>query len=299
MNFKQTASNIVAKRKSILDTHALSLSDAINNSPTLLELEKRLRFLTLTDAKGKKIDKKELAKLEKEKDSVLKKMGIAKTTPPPACKKCGDTAFIGNDFCACVTANTLTNIKNISIPLTDFTSIDYKKFDPAHLERNKSVFLDIQKLVDKYPLNKRRIITLLGSTGTGKTLLAGCATKHLLSKGFSAIAITAFDFVNRALKYHTTFDDNKLSFLEPLLIADLLVVDDLGTESILKNVTHEYLYSVLTERTASGKLMFFTSNLSKNGILDRYGERIYSRLFDKTIGYANILNGKDLRVSDK
>ena len=36
------------------------------------------------------------------------------------------------------------------------------------------------------------------------------------------------------LKYHTTFDDNKQELLTHLIDSDLLVIDDLGTEPILK-----------------------------------------------------------------
>jgi DNA replication protein DnaC len=110
------------------------------------------------------------------------------------------------------------------------------------------------------------------------------------------MAVTAFGFNNCVLKYHTTFDEQKLTHMEPLLDADLLVIDDLGTESILKNVTHEYLYVVLNERMNSKKLTVVTSNLSREGIRERYGERIYSRLFDKNLGYADILGGTDLRT---
>jgi len=296
MNFKHFAGTIVLKRKNALDNYHVAIREAINYNKELLDIEKQIKQFSLDSAKGKKVDSKKLASLLKEKEAKLTKLGLPKTPPPPNCKKCNDTAFVANQFCSCVIAYGLKDSKNICIPLVNFSDIDYKRFDKKHLERSKKVFADMQKLANKYPNNQRKIVTVLGSAGTGKTLLAGCTAKHLLSNGYSAVAITAFDFINRALKFHTTFNENKSDYLEPLLISDLLIIDDLGTEGILKNITHEYLYSILAERIANNKLTLITTNLSKDGILERYGERIYSRLFDKTLSYANILNGKDLRI---
>jgi len=295
-SFKQVANSIISKRKATLDFYEVSKTDAINSNAQLLTLEKQIRLLTLNEVKGKKIDKKELVDLIKKRDATFKKLGIKTTAPPPTCSKCSDTAFFKGNFCQCVISHTLTNPKNISIPLTNFSDIDYKRFDPKTLDNNKLIYIDIEKIANKFPLNNRQIITIIGATGTGKTLLAGAATKQILTKGFSAIAITAFDFFSRAQSYHTTFDDTKDDFLAPLLTADLLVIDDLGTEVILNNITHQYLYSILAERIANKKLTFITANLSQEGILSRYGERIYSRLFDKALSYRGELEGKDLRV---
>ncbi|MDE6399177.1 MAG: ATP-binding protein, partial [Clostridiales bacterium] len=146
-----------------------------------------------------------------------------------------------------------------------------------------------------YPRNKKRCIVIGGGTGNGKTYLAGCFAKQLLERGASVMALTAFAANDRFLKYHTCFDANKSDWLDPLLDSTLLVIDDLGTESILKNVTLEYLYQVINERNTAGKLTMVTTNLGKDGILARYGERIYSRLFDKSLSYVAYFTGKDIR----
>ena len=117
----------------------------------------------------------------------------------------------------------------------------------------------------------------------------------MLERGMSVMAVTAFAANDRFLKYHTTFDENKSAYLDTMLDCALLVIDDLGTESILKNVTLEYLYQLVNERNTRGKLTLITTNLFPDNILSRYGERIYSRLFDKSLSFTAYLTGKDIR----
>ncbi|MCL2797084.1 MAG: ATP-binding protein [Firmicutes bacterium] len=313
MTFKQAAEFIVERRKAELDAAAAIFYDALKQNPQLLSVETELRALALAEAKkgcrvtwspdnlgNGAVDTACNAELEIKKRALLKRFGLTDKTlsPPPRCFKCGDTARVNGDYCTCVKALALNDKQNLEIPYTSFSKIDYTRFEEAHRARNVAVYADVQKICEKYPGNKRRVIVIMGGTGTGKTLLAGCAADTFLKRGFAVAAVTAFGFVNRALKYHTTFDEQKLSHLEPLLDSDLLIIDDLGTESVLKNVTHEYLYSVLGERLNAGRLTLITSNTSQDGILSRYGDRIYSRLFDKELSYATTLGGRDLRLRE-
>ena len=75
------------------------------------------------------------------------------------------------------------------------------------------------------------------------------------------------------------------------------MIDDLGTEPMLKNVTVEYLLLVIEERQTKGRATLVTTNLDTDGILLRYGERIYSRLSHKQRSKIIEMNGKDLRIN--
>ena len=101
---------------------------------------------------------------------------------------------------------------------------------------------------------------------------------------------------NLFLSYHTTFDDQKQNYIDALLEPDVLFIDDLGTEPVLKNVTKEYLYLLLSERTNNNKLTVITSNLELDAILSRYNERIFSRLCNKRESFVAKIEGKDLRL---
>ena len=138
----------------------------------------------------------------------------------------------------------------------------------------------------------------MGKCGSGKTFLASCIASALSKNGFSVIMLSSFAFVNRMLKYHTTFDEDKLAYLEPLIDCDLLIIDDLGSENIFKNVTVEYLFHVVNERMNAGKHTVFTTNLDDDMIRTRYGERTYSRLFGSRQSAGFALSDKDLRTSE-
>lgn len=62
------------------------------------------------------------------------------------------------------------------------------------------------------------------------------------------------------------------------LDADLLIIDDLGTETS-NSFTQSCLYSLINSRVVSGKPMIINTNLSSDEIKARYGDRIFSRLF--------------------
>ena len=79
-------------------------------------------------------------------------------------------------------------------------------------------------------------------------------------------------------------------------IGGALVIDDLGSENILKNVTENYLYNLLNERMTSGKLTFVSTNCGLDDLRERYGERIFSRLAGNSSLKINV-GGNDLRLT--
>ncbi len=81
-----------------------------------------------------------------------------------------------------------------------------------------------------------------------------------------------------------------------MLDCDVLVIDDLGTESTLKNVTKEYLYTVINERWLHGKTTVITTNLTPAELMNRYGESIASRILDKNKAIALLLDTKNTRI---
>ena len=139
---------------------------------------------------------------------------------------------------------------------------------------------------------------IMGSSGSGKTVLASAVAAAFMERGASAVTVTAFGFVRRALDYHTQFSiPDYTDGFTPMLDCDLLVIDDLGTENTLKNVTKEYLYTVINERWIRGKHTLITTNLDAKSIMTRYGESIASRLFDKNKSQLCLIEGKNDRLN--
>ena len=139
---------------------------------------------------------------------------------------------------------------------------------------------------------------MTGNTGTGKTFTAEVVAGELIRRGYYVNMVSAFQMNNMFLDYHKDFDKTNSNKLSPLLDVDLLVIDDLGAEPQFKNVSCEYLYLIISERTRNHKKTIITTNLKPLEFIDRYGERIYSRIFDKSKSVLLNLKGADLRTDN-
>lgn len=246
--------------------------------------------------------KTKYAQIKTRMKKVLNEMGIKDSDFEPKfnCESCKDTGYINGEKCQCLKAKI--NEKLIALSGLELTKLntfdDYDEkipTDPNHqilLAKVKNLLLSY---VNNFPKNTRCNFIISGPTGVGKTFALECMTSEILKKGYTANFLTAFQMNSQFLKYHTCFDANKQSYLNLLLEPDLLVIDDLGTEPMLNNVTNEYLYLVLSERMLKHKATIISTNLDPNNLLERYKERIFSRLTDKTKSLLIKLDGDDLR----
>lgn len=227
-------------------------------------------------------------------------MTLEDLKPQYSCKICKDTGLDENfEYCQCVKKIVgdylLANCGKTYVDRS-FKDCDFTKFSEENRETIKVFYKKMQQWCKKDDSKIKNII-ICGYTGVGKTFLLECMLSELLENNKTALFTTAFNLNQSFLKYHTTFDDNKLEFLEPYLYANTLLIDDLGTEPILKNVTLEYLLVVINQRAIEGKSTVITTNLDINQLMDRYGERITSRLINKQNSITfNIKNTEDLRL---
>lgn len=269
------------------------------------ELEKNITFkLAKIKAEGGKdlSLEKTLKQAQKGKQTILKKLGLSEKSLVPnfECKICGDSGFVNGAMCDCYKKrrNTLIikqcgldpeSLKTFEIFNTDIIS---NKTQKESLEKLKTKLEDWK---NKYPNVKKQNIIICGKPGVGKTFIAECLASEMIKKGYSVCFVTAFEMHKMMLAFHTNFGASKQAELVPLLSSDFLFVDDLGTEPITKNVTHEYLYLVLSERERFKKPTIVTTNLSSEDLLTQYKERIYSRLTNKRTSAVFYIDGNDLR----
>jgi len=114
----------------------------------------------------------------------------------------------------------------------------------------------------------------------------------VLERGFTALTVSAYRVVEMAREAHF---NNDMSLLAPLMEADLLLIDDLGVEPLMENITITYLYHLINERQARGRHTVISSNLTVNELQTRYTERIASRLTDPMQVKMIVLKGRDVR----
>ena len=283
--------------------------ERLKNIPSFSHLEKLEKQISFELAKAENANEKttELAKVLKtvraEKLQVLKKLKLepADLEPKFECEVCKDTGVFGGNVCECFKKRRNEEIiKACGIDTSKLAT--FENFDTKICKSEKQA-KDLEKLKDKletwansYPNIKKKNIVLSGKTGVGKSFITECLASSMLKKNYSVCFVSSFDMNNMMLAYHTTFNEDKNSQLVPLLKSDFLFIDDLGTEPLINNVTINYLFLVLSERERFGKPVIVSTNLTPENILDRYGERIYSRLMNKISGACFHLDGDDLRL---
>ena len=134
------------------------------------------------------------------------------------------------------------------------------------------------RYADSFPDTRVRDLLMMGKSGLGKTFLMQCIAHRVAERGYLPTYVSAYRFFETARQ---AYMDNDGARLRPLMEAELLLIDDLGTEPLMNNVTVTQLFNLLNERQMSGRHTVLSTNLSMNELQERYTERVTSRLLDK------------------
>ena len=219
------------------------------------------------------------------------------------CPLCRDTGYVGDAparFCDCFEQRLrLRMYEDGSMAGTDEQNFD--RFDLSlipeeggqrdQLEKARIV---CQRYADRFPDTDFRNLLLTGEGGLGKTFLLNCVFERVTSRGFSAVRVTAFRMFEAMRRQHVG-NDEKYNGFSALIETPLLLIDDLGAEPMMRNITIEYLFTLLNERAAARRHTVIATNLTPAQLKERYGERVASRLLDRRLCGAVQLKGKDLR----
>lgn len=242
-------------------------------------------------------DKKELKKLNEEFKTITSKLGFNENSFKPnySCKKCGDTGLIGENYCDCYyqKMNKLI-INNLGIKVDNshtFSKANFELFQEP--EKIKTIYSKIENWCNSLDTTVYKTILISGTTGVGKTYLVDCVCNNLIQKNYIVNYYTAFSLSDLFLKYRTNFSNS--NNLDEVLNCDVLIIDDLGSEPNFKN-NEEYFYLLFNERLVKNKFTIITTNLLPSQILDRYGERTFSRLVNKRTSTLIKIENSDLRI---
>ena len=256
-------------------------------------LEKKIEYLK------KELEQDSLAlkhqvddlKIKIDRYLIANKIDKSKLTPNYECKICNDTGVAGGRICKCLQKEI-----NLKISMQASSQKEFKCFENCNkglMDDNDIKTADILKTwCARYPNITKTNINIMGVAGCGKTFLLECVANELIAKGTAVCYKTAFELNELARLYHM----GKSFEFSDCINAEVLIIDDLGTEPILKNVTIEYLYNLVNVRQINNLPTFISTNLSLEDILDRYDERIFSRLANKNLSINIKLTSKDKRI---
>lgn len=235
----------------------------------------------------------EIKNLQNKIDNFLQVNNIDKKNLQPQydCKICNDTGIRNGKICDCLLSELNKKISALSSSQSEFKN--FAMLNKNIMDENDikaSEWLKMWCL--RYPHTTKLNVNIIGGAGSGKTFLLECVANELINKNVAVCYKTAFELNELARLYHM----GKSYAFGDCLNADILLIDDLGTEPVLKNVTKEYLYNLINVRQVNNKPTFITTNLSLDNILTRYDDRIFSRLGNKNLATNIQLTSKDKRV---
>lgn len=260
---------------------------------------------------------KQIENLKIKKFNLLKQLGTDSNELLPKfdCSICKDTGFVFSDgtnsLCNCLKQKLLDvayNQSNISNSKNDtFEYFDLNKYSDEVNEKqygsnisprkNISIIKDIAiNFIENFDDIKEKNLIFIGNTGLGKTFLSNCIANELLKNGKTVLYQTAPILLDMAVDYK--FNKNNISYnmYKNIFDVDLLIIDDLGTES-LNSIKFAELFTIINTRLLNQNnritKTIISTNLSLKNLFETYDERIVSRL----AGNYNICKffGEDIR----
>lgn len=225
-----------------------------------------------------------------ERKTLLDNYGVTESdlTPHYSCNKCNDTGYVLGQSCDCLKSQ----MRSILIAQSNVENKTYTFANSTETNEHNVKVYNVAKDACKTGKN----ILLTGTTGNGKTYLLTSCANYCLSLGKTTMFATASILNKNFLDMHVGDLETKSAIWDSLIDVDVLVIDDLGTENVYKNVTAEYLYSLINDRLTAGKQTFISTNLSLRQLRDRYDERIFSRVIDQKRTFVAQLVGDDKRL---
>lgn len=295
-------------RRNRAQANAFACLQKVRNNPQYSQIEREIKAATfdLGKAQAQEQPTKEIAQklagLERQRLALLKQMGLntSDLEPKYKCPICCDQGRVKGKLCDCYKKELYSLLLEQSGARGNLAS--FSQFDDnlisntSQREQLKKLAAKFKKWVANYPNGGAHTFLFCGAAGVGKTFITECIAREMINRGYLVSFISAIGLNDNFLKYHTTFDNTKNTFYDIFVEPELLVIDDLGIEPIIKNVTQNYLIALLNERFTKRKATIITTNLDPNGILERYGDRIFSRLVNKADSELFKIEGDDLRL---
>ena len=255
--------------------------------------------------------------LKSEKNEIINNLNLPKDylLPNYSCKSCNDTGYVqinnSSEMCNCLKQE----IFNIEYNKSNIANLEKQNFENFSLEKysnqvNKEKYnseisprenINLIKniclnFINNFDDPNEKNLLFTGTTGLGKTFLSSCIAKEIIQKDKNVLYQTAPIMLDTIIDYKFNKNTSSDITYKNLLDVDLLIIDDLGTES-LNNIKFTELFNIINTRllNQNNKCLktIISTNLSLPILNKTYGERITSRL----IGNYNICRffGEDLR----
>ena len=232
--------------------------------------------------------------LQAEKRALLAGMGLPEDCleEQPQCPLCGDTGYRNGQVCRCLRkyyaeeqTRELSRMLDLGNQSFDTFSLDWysdrvtdgqRRSARSHMEER--VYNSCAEFAHGFGRRPQNLL-LFGAPGLGKTHLSAAIAREVSRKGFSVVYDTAAHVFGRfeTQKFGREEGDEVSSDVGRVLNADLLILDDLGTEMTTAFV-QSALYQIVNTRLMEKRSTIISTNLSPEKLAQRYTPQIASRI---------------------
>ena len=235
-----------------------------------------------------------LAKAKQELTALLASSGRPADALEPhfTCKKCQDTGTFEGHTCICVhklmqklRREEIESLSSLSISSFDTMELRYypntmddKLGEPVRSYMG-SLLAELRAYAEEFDRSSESLM-LFGNAGLGKTHAALAIAGIVLEKDFDVIYVSSPDFFSKLEALHFGADPggDEETLLQTAAGADLLILDDLGTE-FNSSFFLSTLYSLLNNRLGAHLPTIVNTNITDGALLEKlYTEKISSRL---------------------
>lgn len=212
--------------------------------------------------------------------------------PHFTCKKCQDTGMFEGHTCVCVhkvmqklRREEIESLSSLSISSFDTMELRYypntmdaKLGEPVRTYMG-GLLQELRTYAEEFDHDSESLM-LFGNAGLGKTHAALAIAGIVLEKDLDVIYVSSPDFFAKleALHFGSDPGGEEETLLQTAAGADLLILDDLGTE-FNSSFFLSTLYSLLNNRLGAHLPTIVTTNITDGALLEKlYTEKISSRL---------------------
>ncbi len=287
------------------------LAAAYASEPRLSEIDSTMSkvgaTLAITALSG---NSEKIAELKKISTALAaeKKLLLNKAQVPEIvfdCPLCGDTGYLGGKICECIKreySSLFAAELSREMPLSDCTFDNFElKYYPETSENGKKprkkmsgIFEMCKNYAQSFDPQNSVNMLFMGKTGLGKTHLSLAIVSEVIKKGYSPVYGSAENLFSAVAAEKFRSDGKEI--YDTFLNCDLLVIDDLGTETVT-SVTKSTLYNIVNTRMMTRKPTIISTNLGIEEIDAMYTQRITSRFLGSYEAYEFL--GMDIRQQKK
>ena len=311
---KQLLTEYDAKRNQAIEMAERKKEELLSVNPKIAEIDKELSRISIeasrniihsTSEEKEKIMselKKKSTTLIKEKNAIIKELFQSTDYFEPnfECKTCKDTGFVQKagktEICSCLKqkiydiAYNKSNMGNLEFE--NFSTFNIRMFsDKENKEKYKSDISPRENMnllrekannfIKNFDDPQEKNLIFLGGTGLGKTFLTNCIANELLKEGKTVLYQTAPVMFDDIFDEKYGKNQNPIGLEKNILTADLLIIDDLGTEKVSDNKIEE-LFNIINTRLLNQNhkitKTIISTNLTAQELANTYTMRIGSRL---------------------